>query len=716
MPEFLPGAIEAVRDLAARFPGAPFLTLGQTVLWDEPVKAAFCRLLEEAAPDATMVAAIHDTDYFAKLAGDERTHDEPFLMLPHNDGDTRGLWSAAGEISCLFGSETVPTRGKLAENGVAIERVARSYPGGLEALLNEETNAWGWRALVHTQPHPLIAADVKLNEIAPALRRQIEWGLDESLRFIQTEDAPPQDGCECATPCDARETASRIRGWLDEYCFAQPEATLSDFYCWLTPKLWAMVRGGGACNLQTGDSMQLFRFNRQTAKLPRFRFVDLFVQSSTREVARRCYDGAVGGSGIYTLDQFGAGALPFDVVIPGRGRGTLRIHNGSVCIETEKPITICSGCNPASIEELAETLEAQLGPDIALVGKAVSLISMLAHEYIFVFHEKASGYTALTQKMNAALREAGIGLNLKPLLRVRHSTWDALDTTNTNFDLPPHLAAAFGAKQINAKEFAARWQSVCDEQDELRANLKNCRSPRELLSFLSARDESWQSRMQEYSAARQIVKDVRAQTEVLQREVEELREAAHEVTQKAGEVERKKGEYFRTNMQPLRERIFDIKEAAAARINPLDENGQPKRLNKEERKIEAERAENEADEIESLRMRIEERQIERWHFDKEINILRRRARKLSDKARERVLLRVELERSEEIISARAVRSRLEYEAELERLRLVRAAIWTSEGLRYTNFRPTAWWFPLVSPRGEWFERLVGLAQARIEEL
>jgi hypothetical protein len=104
-------------------------------------------------------------------------------MLPHNDGATRDLWSAAGELSCLFGSETVPTRAALSENGVAFDRVARGYPGGSEALLNNETEAWGWRALVHTEPRPLIAADVRLRDIMPALRAQLEWGFQRACAF-----------------------------------------------------------------------------------------------------------------------------------------------------------------------------------------------------------------------------------------------------------------------------------------------------------------------------------------------------------------------------------------------------------------------------------------------------------------------------------------------------------------------------------------------------
>src|SRR5690606_23820531 len=101
-----------ISTLGIQFPQTPFLTLGQTVFWDEPLKAAFCRALEQLSPHAEMIAGIHNTDYFAKLPGGGSGSD-PFLLLSHNDGSTRELWSAAGEISALFGSETIPTRQKL---------------------------------------------------------------------------------------------------------------------------------------------------------------------------------------------------------------------------------------------------------------------------------------------------------------------------------------------------------------------------------------------------------------------------------------------------------------------------------------------------------------------------------------------------------------------------------------------------------------------------
>ena len=696
MPDFQPSTVRAIRELHERFPQTPFLTLGQTVLWDEPAKAAFCRICEEVAPTAEIVAGVHDTDYFAKLASLQNRR-EKFALLPHNDGSTRGLWSAAGELSCLFGAEIVPTRHALGENGVAFDRVAKSYPGGAPQLLERETAAWGWRALVHTEARPLIAADVRLRDIAPALREQLQWGIGQSLQIIG-EQAPDN-------------IASQLLQWTNEYSISHPDATLSDLYQFLTPKLWAAVRGEGNCNLQTTSSLQLFKFNRATCQKPRFGFLNLFLQPQTRDVARRCYDDAVRGSGIYQLSQFGDGALPFDVVIPGRGRGTLHLHEGSLYIETEEPITLCRGCDCGSVEELADVLEETFGPDVAIVGKAVALISMLSAEYIFVFHEKASSYTSRTQMMNDALRQAGIALELHPMLRIEYSTWDSLKDVQSQFVLPPHLARAFGSETVSATDFASRWKTVCDQQDALRAQLKACASTRDLTKFLALRDdESWANRAIEYSKARQSLHQLRDATHTVENKIESLRQEAGAATERAAQIERDKGEHWRAQIQPLRTRIFDIKENAAARLETTT------KLSKDERRALAETEKAEEQEIANLCHQIEEQSKPRAALAQEIEDLRSTARDCQRQAREKTRQRVALEQNEETKTLRTTLSQLEYQSELERLHLVRDALLVSGGLRYTNLRPTAWWLSLVSPDGTWFKALAQSAQARIEAL
>ena len=709
--------VAALRELRTLYPETPFLTLGQTVLWDEPVKAAFCRLCDsleiggQIPPGARVVAGVHDTDYFAKLEG-LAIKSQPFAVLRHNDGDTRGLWSAAGELSALFGAEIVPSRGDFTRENIAFAQAARAYPGGAEALLNQETDAPLWRAIVHTEPHPLISADVQLNDILPALREQLRWGFRQSLNI---NGCPPDfDDDE---PCAARDIARAILGWVEEFAISHGDATLSDLYQDLIPKIWRLVRGGATCDLETTTSLELFRFNAQTASLPRFHFVDIFLNPATRELAKRCYNEALGGSGIYTLDGFGEGALPFDVVVPGRGRGTLRLHGGNVIVETEPPIEICRDCDPHSIGDLAALLQSEFGPDIALVGKAVSLISMLSAEFIFVFHEKASGYTKRTHAMNEALRARGIELKLHPMLRLQYETWNALSGVEADFVLPPHLAKLWPGERLSATAFAATWLHKCEQCDAVRARLKACHKTEDLMDALAELNgEKWLAKKAEYQTAREQLRVLRARVAPLERQRDELQESARQATREAQSLEREKGDFFRAQIWPHKEALRDIRQNAAARVNPLDENGKPRKLSKDERALVAELEAQEAARESELRAQIESAQTQWREFDAQIEDAQTRARECKAQAQEVLQAQLALEKSAAAIEPRARIEALESQAELARLLLVRDAMRASESLRQNNVRPTAWWLPMVSPDGKWFDALATTARARIEEL
>ena len=709
--------VAALRELRERFPQTPFLTLGQTVLWDEPVKAAFCRLCEilekqgAIAPGARVVAGVHDTDYFAKLEG-LAIQSDPFVLLRHNDGDTRGLWSAAGELSALFGAEIVPSRAELAREGVAFGLAARAYPGGAEALLNQETDAPGWRAIVHTEPHPLISADVKLADITPALRQQLRWGFRQSLDI--TGCTPDFEDDE---PCASRDVARAILGWVEEFAHLNEGATLSDLYRDLIPKIWSLVRGGASCDLETTTSLELFRFNAQTARRPRFGFVDIFLNPATREVAKRCYNDAVDGSGIYALDQFGPGALPFDVVIPGKGRGTLRLTEGNVIVETEPPVEICRDCDPYSVGALAALLEEHFGPDIALVGKAVSLISMLSAEFIFVFHEKASGYTSRTQQMNQALRAQGIELELHPMLRLQYETWDALKNVDAEFVLPPHLKFLWDEPRVTALDFAGTWRDKCAGQDAVRARLKACRRVEELMEVLaSIEGEQWREKGAQYQSARAQLRELHDQTAPFERVRERERQIAREASARAQALERAKGDFFRAQIWPLREAMRDIKAAQAKRTNPLDDNGKPRRLTKDERaentEIEAQENAREAE----LRAQIGEQEPGWRAFDAQIGAAQEEATQARARAEVALERQLSIEKGEASAELRARMQELQAQAELARLLRVRDALRASGSLRQNNLRPTAWWLPMVSPDGKWFDALANSARARVEEL
>ncbi len=709
--------VAALRELRTLYPETPFLTLGQTVLWDEPVKAAFCRLCEsleiggQIPPGARVVAGVHDTDYFAKLEG-LAIKSQAFAVLRHNDGDTRGLWSAAGELSALFGAEIVPSRGDFTRENIAFAQAARAYPGGAEALLNQETDAPLWRAIVHTEPHPLISADVRLDDILPALREQLRWGFRQSLNV---SGCPPDfDDDE---PCPSRDVARAILNWVEEFNTSHVPATLSELYKDLIPKIWRLVRGGATCELETTTSLDLFRFNAQTASLPRFHFVDIFLNPATRELAKRCYNEALGGSGIYTLDGFGEGALPFDVVVPGRGRGTLRLHEGNVIVETEPPIEICRNCDPHSIGDLAALLQSEFGPDIALVGKAVSLISMLSAEFIFVFHQKASGYTTRTQAMNEALRAHGIELKLHPMLRLQYETWDALSGVEADFKLPPHLAHLWENGRVSAQEFAATWRLKCQQCDAVRARLKACHKTEDLMDALADLDgEKWLTKKARYQAARQQLRALREQVAPLEAKRDELQKQAHEATREAQSLEREKGDFFRAQIWPLKEQIHDIKETAAARTNPLDENGKPRKLTKGERAQMAQLEAQEAARENELRAQIAEREPQWRAFDERIEAAQNNAREHRARARLALEEQLKWEKSAAAQQPRSGIEALESQAELARLLLVRDAMRASESLRQNNVRPTAWWLPMVSPDGRWFDAIATTAIARVEAL
>src|SRR5436190_4069590 len=146
---------EALGRLEKIAPDAPFLALGQTVFWDEPMKAGIALASKRLGYKREFVAGVHDTDYFAKLPSGKRQPGK-FKAFPHNDTTTKGLWSAAGEFSSLFGSETVVTREKLQSGGLRVERVRRARPD----ILDEATEAWGWRGVVSLDDAPPVTAEL----------------------------------------------------------------------------------------------------------------------------------------------------------------------------------------------------------------------------------------------------------------------------------------------------------------------------------------------------------------------------------------------------------------------------------------------------------------------------------------------------------------------------------------------------------------------------
>ena len=82
----------------------------------------------------------------------------------------------------------------------------------------------------------MAVGDVKLRDMGPSLVGQIEWAINLSLQIAWTND---NGVCEACAKM-ARENANQIFGWTRDYLNQDPDGTLSDFYRWLTPRLWAM--------------------------------------------------------------------------------------------------------------------------------------------------------------------------------------------------------------------------------------------------------------------------------------------------------------------------------------------------------------------------------------------------------------------------------------------------------------------------------------------
>lgn len=673
-----PSVPAVLSQLRQRYPHVTLLALGQTVFWDEPMKAVLNRLARETGFEFPFLLCVHCTDYFAKLSRPLQT-DRPIVALPHNDGTTRGLWSAAGELSCLFGSETVPTRQRYVQAGVAFDKVAKWHPDGEQQFVDRMTEAWGWRGLVHTELHSVIVHEVCLQHVLEPLMELLQWGFEESLRLL-----PPHRQSEARSA-----VVDRILGWMTDFAKQYPDQCLSALYQWLFPRFFAMM-GSPTDNLSTNCSASLLRFSPETASLPRFQLVNLFLHPETASIAREAYNRAVEDSEIYTLDRFGEGAIPFDLVIPQRGRGTLRLSDRWIVVETEAPIAIALEQPVHSVEQLAQVLQRRLGSGLTLVGKAVTLVSMLAREFLFVMNEEGSPYVWRTRKMNDYLRQHGIDWQVHPILRVVYPTWDTIGGSQCEtIGLPEHLANAFGKREICTSEFSARWRTVVKEQQQLLEELRRCTSPRDLLEFLAQREgESWHALREEYDAHLAILRELRRQAEAIHERVHALYAQIEGWKRDYQRIEQEKGEHYRQTVKPLKERLWEL----------------------------AQQGITEGMVVERLRDEIRQYEEARRSFDRELQ----RRRDWIAAARAEVARlkpqRQQLERGEQNRRARERLAEIERRAELRKMELVRQAILVSEGLVHTHHRPTFWWIPLVDPSGAWLERIAQGTQIYLEEL
>jgi hypothetical protein len=510
-------ALEALQWLA---PNAPLLALGQTIFWDEPMKLALLRWLSQADPTRRMLFGVHDTDYFARLHTRQLPRDaqvvDGFALLPHNDGSTRELWSAAGEMAQLFGSETMPALAMFARYGGNVARVADSCSEGQGAFIDALTEAWGWRGLVARDPAPRPVCEVPLYAVAPALDALLEFGLDGS--YLMLDDAHAR-----ARACD---WAWAIRQRVQQYAHTHPNHSLADLFVALYPELLESLYGGALPEtVGFTRTTELLRFSMRTAGLPRFALVDAFVNPATRRACEDAYNAAVADSPIYTLDKFGEGALPFDLLIPQVGRGTLLLTERYLVALTPEPQMVRLPAPITNVQSLAQVVEEQWGDGCVLVGKAITLVPMLAHEFVFVFNERGSPYLVRTARFLAQLQASGVAVRVYPLVRLRYPTWDALGAARcVSLRLPPHLARAFGEPTLCSDVFAARWRTVVAEQQRLLEQLARVHRPRELMALLAEREgDPWRGRLATYDAClRELAETVGIRANTLRQQTHAL--------------------------------------------------------------------------------------------------------------------------------------------------------------------------------------------------
>jgi hypothetical protein len=650
MEDRCPSQAEALSKLDALAPGVPLLALGQTVFWDEPVKAGLALALHKMGAQRRFVAGVHDTDYFAKLPGGHESR-PVFKALPHNDASTRGLWSAAGEFSALFGSETVITREQFQQAGLKVGKVVRARPG----ILDQATEAWRWRGLVMLGGEAQITADLPLRHVMDGLCETLDWAIQETLATLEP------------TSCGEKVVAAdRLRQLVCEAGENGPNETLASFYKKLAPQLYAFT-AGEPVPLDTTTTTELLRFNVERCGQDRFQTLALFVSPETRLAACRAYDEVVAGTETYTLDRFGSGAIPFELVIPSVGRGTIRLGNRAVIIMTPKPQFISLKKPISSLQELAQAIETKFGPNCSLVGKAITLIGMLAREFVFVFHEGASGYVKQTVRLHQHLKRIQPSLEFYPILRVTYSPWDHLSHCCAWFRLPEPLRGPFGVEEISGASFAARWREVGKEQERLLQHLGRLSRPLELIRFLGrSAGGSWQRLAEQYDQVHQ-------QLERLNTQVRELKETRRAINARLRELRHLRRDTEIAMGEHWRAKVFEK--------SPSDADWAERR---------------------ALQHRVEELEKEIVRERVQWQDLRRR--------------QDELVESETIRRAHELRRDIELEAELKRLSLIRSATIASKGLRHAGHRPSAWWFPLVCPGGSWFRATVAHAQYSIEPL
>src|SRR4029450_8177138 len=91
-------------------------------------------------------------------------------------------------------------------------------------ILDEATEAWGWRGIVSLDESPPVTAELPLRPVFPELRATFDWALEGALSSLTGESRR-----------EAEELVEGLRTKLCDALETEPNGTLSTFYQRLLP-------------------------------------------------------------------------------------------------------------------------------------------------------------------------------------------------------------------------------------------------------------------------------------------------------------------------------------------------------------------------------------------------------------------------------------------------------------------------------------------------
>ena len=293
---------------------------------------------------------------------------------------------------------------------------------------------------------------------------------------------------------------------------------------------------------------------------------------------------------------------------------------------------------------------------------------MLGTEHVFVFHEGASGYVKHSRKLHETLREKlGTELHVHPILRIKYDAWSSLSVSCAWLHLPEPLRRPFGSDEICSPSFAARWQTVASEQNAILKKLSGLHRPLELIAYLDRTfGGSWRQLAQEYSSLQSQLEKLKLQVDKVRSERIQLYKERNKLKDARKKAEAAMGDHFRAE-------IFERQPGSTAVAK--------------------------REELSNTLSAIVDRQ------EKVALELRLKFREQGDLARD-----------PQVRHAHTRRRDIELEAELKRISMIRDAITSSKGLEHANYRPSGWWFPMLSPDGLWFRETTTTAECYLEPL